>query len=81
MRSALGKSRGGSGFRGDRRKEHRLLSGCANGAVSGNTAQRTGTAPPIADHNSKYLITLDDDPKTSHDGIRQVNAVDWLLDA
>ncbi|MDR2712142.1 MAG: ATP-binding protein [Clostridiales bacterium] len=33
----------------------------------------------IADHNPKYLLTLDDDPETSHNGIRQINALDWLL--
>ncbi|MDR1688718.1 MAG: ATP-binding protein [Clostridiales bacterium] len=33
----------------------------------------------ISDHNPKYLLTLDDDPETSHNGIRQINALDWLL--
>lgn len=33
----------------------------------------------ISDHNPKYLITLDNDPPTSHNGIRQINAIDWLL--
>jgi predicted AAA+ superfamily ATPase len=33
----------------------------------------------IADHNPKYLLTLDEDPPSSHNGIRQLNAVDWLL--
>jgi predicted AAA+ superfamily ATPase len=33
----------------------------------------------ISDHNPKYLLTLDDDPETSHNGIRQTNALDWLL--
>ena len=30
-------------------------------------------------HNPKYLLTLDDDPPMFHNGIRQVNALDWLL--
>lgn len=34
----------------------------------------------IPDHNPKYLLTLDIDPDTSHKGIRQINALDWLLD-
>ncbi|GHV58327.1 hypothetical protein AGMMS49579_25620 [Spirochaetia bacterium] len=34
----------------------------------------------ISDHNPKYLITLDDDPPASYNGIRQVYALDWLLD-
>lgn len=33
----------------------------------------------IRDHNSKYLLTLDEDPVTIHNGIRQINALDWLL--
>lgn len=34
----------------------------------------------ISDHNPKVLLTLDDDPPVSHNGIRQINALDWLLD-
>jgi predicted AAA+ superfamily ATPase len=34
----------------------------------------------ISDHNPKYLITLDDDPPASYNGIRQVYALDWLLE-
>ena len=33
----------------------------------------------ISDHNPKYLLTLDDDPPTSHNGIKQLNALEWLL--
>ncbi len=33
----------------------------------------------VNDHNGKYLLTLDDDPPCSHNGIKQVNALDWLL--
>ena len=29
----------------------------------------------------KFLLTLDDDPELSHEGIRQVNALDFLLQA
>ena len=34
----------------------------------------------IADHNQKFLLTLDDDPPASYNGIRRINALDWLLD-
>lgn len=34
----------------------------------------------VSDHNPKYLLTLDDDPSCSHNGIRQINALDWLLE-
>jgi len=33
----------------------------------------------IRDHNPKYLLTMDFTPRTSHNGIRQINALDWLL--
>jgi predicted AAA+ superfamily ATPase len=34
----------------------------------------------IRDHNPKYLLTMDHTPLTSHNGIKQVNALDWLLE-
>jgi predicted AAA+ superfamily ATPase len=34
----------------------------------------------IRDHNPKYLLTLDDDPPAVHNGIRRINALDWLLE-
>jgi len=33
----------------------------------------------ISDHNPKYLLTMDHTPLTSHNGIKQMNAIDWLL--
>ncbi|MDR3359718.1 MAG: ATP-binding protein [Bifidobacteriaceae bacterium] len=33
----------------------------------------------VPDHHPKLLLTLDEDPPTSHRGIRQLNALDWLL--
>ena len=38
-----------------------------------------GALESIADHNPKFLITLDPFPVTSHKGIKQINALDWLL--
>ncbi len=32
----------------------------------------------IRDHYPKYLLTLDNDPETEHNGIRQLNALEWL---
>lgn len=42
---------------------------------------RTELAPfeAIRDHNQKFLLTLDEDPPASHNGIRQINALDFLL--
>lgn len=33
----------------------------------------------IKDHNPKYLLTMDLGPLVSHNGIKQINALDWLL--
>lgn len=33
----------------------------------------------IKDHYPKYLLTLDTDPKSSHNGIQKLNVIDWLL--
>ncbi len=33
----------------------------------------------INDHYQKFILTLDEDPETDFDGIRKVNALDWLL--
>jgi predicted AAA+ superfamily ATPase len=42
---------------------------------------RTELAPleAIADHHQKFLLTLDEDPPVSHNGIRQINAIEFLL--
>ena len=34
----------------------------------------------IKDHNPKFLLTTDFTPYTSHNGIKQINVFDWLLD-
>lgn len=34
----------------------------------------------ISDHNPKYLLTMDEVPEISHKGIKQINAIDWLLE-
>ena len=33
----------------------------------------------IRDHYPKYILTMDDDPEEQYDGIRRINARDWLL--
>jgi predicted AAA+ superfamily ATPase len=33
----------------------------------------------IRNHNPKYLLTMDFTPNTSHNGIKQLNVLDWLL--
>ena len=46
----------------------------------GSTLQRE-LAPldAINDHNPKYLLTMDNTPLTSHNGIKQLNVLNWLL--
>ena len=38
-----------------------------------------GALESINDHNPKFLITLDPFPVTSHNSIKQITALDWLL--
>lgn len=33
----------------------------------------------IEDHYQKFILTLDDDPEGDYNGIRRVNALDWLI--
>lgn len=33
----------------------------------------------VKDHNPKYLLTMDFVPLTSHNGIKQINVLEWLL--
>ena len=33
----------------------------------------------IKDHNTKYLLTLDNEPFSTHNGIKQIYALDWIL--
>ena len=33
----------------------------------------------ISDHYPKFILTLDDDPEADYEGIRRVNALDWLM--
>lgn len=48
-------------------------------SADGKTLERE-LAPleAIRDHNPKYLITMDFVPPISHNGIKQLNALDWL---
>lgn len=48
--------------------------------ADGSTLERE-LAPldSIKDHNPKYLLTMDFTPVTSYNGIKQINALEWLL--
>jgi predicted AAA+ superfamily ATPase len=48
--------------------------------ADGHTLERELTPlKAINDHNPKYLLTMDHTPPVSHNGIKQLNAIDWLL--
>mgnify|MGYP000264294387 FL=1 len=33
----------------------------------------------IKDHYQKVILTLDEDPEADYEGIRRINALDWLI--
>ncbi len=39
-----------------------------------------GPLKKLRDNYPKFLITMDDSDPISHEGIKQINAIDWLLD-
>ncbi len=39
-----------------------------------------GALESIDDHNPKYILTMDNDPPVSYNGIRQKYVLEWLLD-
>jgi predicted AAA+ superfamily ATPase len=66
----------------DRDEEYYQVAYTVEGeSASGKTVLERELAPldAIKDHNPKYLITMDFTPKVSHNGIKQINALDWLL--
>jgi predicted AAA+ superfamily ATPase len=44
-----------------------------------NLARELSPLDAINDHNQKFLLTLDYNPVTSHNGIKQLNVLEWLL--
>jgi len=42
-------------------------------------ARELASLEAINDHNPKFLLTMDHTPLTSHNGIKQINVLDWLL--
>ncbi len=51
-------------------------------SVRDNQTMKRELAPleAISDHNPKILLTMDNDPPISHNGIRQKFVLDWLLE-
>lgn len=42
-------------------------------------ARELASLDAIKDHNPQYLLTVDFTPMTSHNGIKQINVLEWLL--
>lgn len=42
-------------------------------------AKELASLQKIHDHYLTYILTLDEDPETDYDGIRRINALDWLI--
>lgn len=42
-------------------------------------ARELASLQKIADHYPKMILTLDDDPEADYEGIRRINALDWLM--
>ena len=62
---------------GDEGEEYYQVAYTVNDA-DGN-ARELAPLERIKNHNPKHLITMDFVPLTSHNGIKQINALEWLL--
>jgi predicted AAA+ superfamily ATPase len=62
-------------------EEYYQVAYTVEGEKDGRTVLEKELAPleAIRDHNPKYLLTMDFTPNASHNGIKQINALDWLL--
>ena len=64
---------------GDYGEEYYQVAYTVNDADGKTLARELAPLESIRDHNPKYLITMDFVPLTSHNGIKQINALEWLL--
>ena len=64
---------------GEAGEEYYQVAYTVNDADGKTLARELAPLERIRDHNPKYLITMDFAPLTSHNGIKQINALEWLL--
>lgn len=64
---------------GEEGEEYYQVAYTVNDADGSTLAHELAPLDAIKDHNPKYLLTMDFTPVTSHNGIKQLNALDWLL--
>ena len=48
-------------------------------ADGGTLSRELAPLDAIRDHNPKFLLTMDYGPVISHNGIKQIYVLDWLL--
>jgi predicted AAA+ superfamily ATPase len=67
---------------GEEGEEYYQVAYTVNGETSGGKSileRELASLNAIHDHNPKYLLTMDFTPRATHNGIKQINALDWLL--
>lgn len=64
---------------GDEGEEYYQVAYTVIDADGGTLARELAPLDAINDHNPKYLLTMDFGPLISHNGIKQINVLDWLL--
>lgn len=64
---------------GDEGEEYYQVAYTVIDADGGTLARELAPLDAINDHNPKYLLTMDLGPLISHNGIKQINVLDWLL--
>lgn len=50
-----------------------------NSSFPGTLERELSSLDAVKDHNPKYLLTMDYTPVSSHNGIKQLNVIEWLL--
>ena len=66
-------------LRHERARRTSVLPGQRIGARFGDAGSGAASLRAVRDNYPKTLITLDDERPYSHEGIRQIYALDWLL--
>ena len=64
---------------GDEGEEYYQVACTVNDADGKTLSRELAPLESIRHHNPKYLITMDFVPLTSHNGTKQINALEWLL--
>ena len=63
---------------GEEGEEYYQVAYTVNDADGKTLERELAPLDAIRDHNPKYLLTMDYGPTVSHNGIKQINVLDWL---